>query len=138
MCLVYNAREATRDIDAIFEPANVIRKLVIKIAAEEDLPKDWLNDAAKAYISPGFNKEQVLELSHLRVWAPEPKFMLAMKCLSARWDSHDKDDVIFLTKLLKISKAEVIFDLIEGYYPKSVIPAKTRFFIEEMIETIVP
>lgn len=64
--------------------------------------------------------------------------MLAIKCLGARWDSHDKDDVIFLTKLLKISKAEVIFDLIEGYYPKSVIPAKARFFIEEMIETIVP
>lgn len=72
MCLVYNAREATRDIVAIFEATNVIRKLVIKIATEEHLPKDWLNDTAKAYISPGFNKEEVLELSHLRVWAPEP------------------------------------------------------------------
>jgi hypothetical protein len=136
MCLVYNARVATKDVDAIFEPAKIIRELARVIAENEKIPTDWLNDAAKGFINPGFSKEEVLILSSLRVWAPEPRYMLAMKCISARWDSNDKDDVIFLVKLLKLTKPKEVFDIIEGYYPKQQIPAKTSFFIEELMEEI--
>ncbi|MCB0367595.1 MAG: hypothetical protein H6624_09575 [Bdellovibrionaceae bacterium] len=134
MCLVYNARESTKDVDAIFEPTETIRRLAEKIGKDEGLPPTWLNDGAKGFIHPGFGREDVLSLSHLRVWAPEPKYMLAMKCISARWDTSDKDDVIFLIKLLKIKKAKQVFDLIEGYYPKNQILSKTQFFIEELFE----
>lgn len=134
MCLVHNARNATKDIDAIFAPTATIRKIVAQIGDEENLPKDWLNDGAKNFLQPNFEKVNVLQLSHLRVWAPEPKYMLAMKCISGRWDSHDKDDVIFLKKLLKLKKPGEIFKLIEHYYPKNKIPAKTQFFIEEIFE----
>lgn len=133
MCLVYNARAATRDVDAIFEPAKIIREIAASIAEEEGLPHDWLNDAAKGFLQPGFGRQKVLELSHLSVWAPEPKYMLAMKCLSARWDSSDRDDVIFLIKLIKIKKPNEVFKIIEDYYPKKVIPPKTQFFIEEIL-----
>lgn len=134
MCLVYNTRASTKDVDAIFEPSATIRQLSAEIAEEEELPKDWLNDGAKAYIRPQFQKEEVLNLSHLIVWAPEAKYMLAMKCISARWDSNDKDDVIFLIKFLEIKTPQEVFEIIESYYPKSIIPAKTKFFIEEVIE----
>jgi hypothetical protein len=134
MCLVYNARNATRDVDAIFEPVKAIRNAVEKISQKHGLPKDWLNDAAKAYLQDNFKRQEVLSLSNLRVWAPEPRYMLAMKCLSARWDTHDKDDVIFLLKHLKIKSAKEVFDLIENYYPKKIIPAKTQFLIEEVLE----
>jgi len=136
MCLVYNARASTKDVDAVFEPAEIIRKLVRSIAEEEDLSADWLNDAAKGFIQPNFLKQEVLTLSNLRVWAPEAKYMLAMKCISARWDTSDKDDVIFLLKLLKIKKTAEVLDLLEGYYPKRLIPAKTKFFLEEILEQI--
>lgn len=135
MCLVYNAREATKDVDAIFEPVTIIRELVAEIAEEEGLPTDWLNDAAKGFVQPGFLKQEVLSLSHLRVWAPEPRYMLAMKCISARWDTSDKDDVIFLIQLLRIKQPEEVFSIIQGFYPKAVIPAKTKFFIEEILGT---
>jgi hypothetical protein len=134
MCLVYNARQATKDIDAVFEPSKIIRELVKKISEEEGLPPDWLNDGAKGFMQDGFERQDVLILSHLRVWAPEPKYMLAMKCISARWDSSDRDDVIFLIKMLKLTKPSQVFTLIENYYPKAAIPAKTRFFIEEIFE----
>ena len=32
MCLVFQSREATKNIDALFEPASEIRELVIEIA----------------------------------------------------------------------------------------------------------
>ncbi len=136
MCLVYKARAATKDVDAIFEPSKIIRKLAAEIAEEESLPSDWLNDGAKAFIRPQFQKQEILNLSNLLVWAPEANYMLAMKCISARWDTHDKDDVIFLIKYLEIKKAEAVFKIIEDYYPKSIIPSKTKFFIEEALELI--
>ena len=133
MCLVYNARESTKDIDAIFEPTSIIRKVVKEIATEKDIPEDWLNDAAKGYLVSGFSKQNVLTLPHLVVWAPEPRYMLAMKCLSARWDSTDKDDVIFLLNHLKIAHAKEALRILEDYYPKKRIPAKTQFFLEEIL-----
>ncbi|MCB0385564.1 MAG: hypothetical protein KDD43_09235 [Bdellovibrionales bacterium] len=134
MCLVYNARESTKDVDAIFEPTKIIRRLAEKIGKQEGLPPTWLNDGAKGFIFPGFGREEILNLSHLRVWAPEPKYMLAMKCISARWDTSDRDDVVFLIKLLKLKKAKQVFDLIEAYYPKNKIPSKTQFFVDELFE----
>ena len=134
MCLVYNARAATKDVEAIFEPSEVIRKISAEIAEEESLPVDQLNDGAKTYIQPQFQKHEVLNLSNLLVWAPEAKYMLAMKCISARWDSNDKEDVIFLIKYLEIKTLEEVFKIIDSYYPRSTVPSKTKFFIEEVIE----
>jgi hypothetical protein len=133
MCLVYNARVATRDVDAIFEPASIIRELAARIAASESLPPDWLNDAAKGFILPGFERQEVLSLSNLRVWAPEPRYMLAMKCISARWDTSDRDDVLFLIKVLKLQKPSEVFSIIESYYPHDRVPPKTQFLIEELL-----
>lgn len=134
MCLVYNARAATRDVDAVFEPTALIRKLVAQIAANHDLPDDWLNDAVKAFVQGEFVRETVLELSNLRVWAPEPRYMLAMKCVSARWDTHDRDDCVFLIKTLALESPAEVFAIIEGYYPKNRILPKTQFLIEELFE----
>lgn len=133
MCLVYNARASTKDVDAIFEPSQKIRRIAKEIAHEEGISENWLNDGAKSYIRPGFLREEVLDLSHLLVWAPEPRYMLAMKCLSARWDSYDKDDVIFLIEKLGIKEPSEVFQIIEKFYPKSVIHPKTQFFIEEVL-----
>jgi hypothetical protein len=132
MCLVYNTRVATKDVDAVFEPSSVIRELAAQIAQGESLPPDWLNDAAKGFIMPGFTKQEVLTLSNLRIWAPEPRYMLAMKCISARWDTSDRDDVMFLIKELKLKKTDEVFDIIESYYPHDRIPPKTKFFMEEL------
>jgi hypothetical protein len=134
MCLVFHARLATRDVDAIFKPAALVRKLAAQIAETEGLAPDWLNDAAKGFIQEGFKRHDVINLSHLRVWAPEPKYMLAMKCISARWDTSDRDDVLFLVRFLKLKSARRVFEIIEHYYPKKLIPAKTQFFIEELFE----
>ena len=134
MCLVFNARKATKDIDGIFVPTKEIRDAVSKIARNNGINENWLNDAAKAYFHVDPPKEDVLSLSNLRVWAPLADYMLAMKAISARFDSHDKDDLIFLIRYLELKDTESVFEIINKYYPKQKIPPKTQFLIEEVFE----
>ncbi|MEK7743053.1 MAG: hypothetical protein AAB578_01580, partial [Elusimicrobiota bacterium] len=42
MCLVFEARKATKDIDAVFRPTREIRAAVRTISKRFDLPEDWL------------------------------------------------------------------------------------------------
>ncbi len=126
---------ATRDVDAVFVPSQIIRTLSAKIGIEEGIGPDWLNDAVKRYLQKDFGRQEVLNLSHLRVWAPDARYMLSMKCISARWDTSDRDDVLFLIGLLKLTSTEQVFSLIESYYPKNQIPSKTQFFVEEIFES---
>lgn len=136
MCLVYHARQATKDIDAIFEPTKEIRLASGKVAKKYGLDKDWLNDAAKGFFYKDPPKEDVLNLSNLRIWAPSAEYMLAMKCVSARFDSMDADDASFLISYLGLKNAEQVYKIISKYYPKNKIPAKTGFWIEELMEKL--
>ncbi|MBI4411363.1 MAG: hypothetical protein HY541_02635 [Deltaproteobacteria bacterium] len=134
MCLVFQTRKATKDVDAIFEPTAEIRMAAKKIAHREGLPEDWLNDAAKVYFHADPPRENVLEFSNLRVWAPRADYMLAMKCMSARFDTADAGDVKFLIGYLRLKNPEQVFKIIKKYYPHRQVPAKTQFFVEELFD----
>lgn len=135
MVLAFNARAATKDVDAIFEPSSKMRKAIQAIAADLGLPEDWMNDAVKAFL-PGEPKEkrEIYSRNHLRVWVPEAEYLLAMKCISARFDTRDAEDLKLLIKKLKIKKSDEVFTILQKYYPKKQIPAKTQFFIEEVFD----
>lgn len=53
MALAYDARRATRDIDAVFEPHGVVLEEARAVAAELRLPPWWLNEQASSYVAPG-------------------------------------------------------------------------------------
>lgn len=133
MCLVFNARKSTKDVDAIFEPTGAIRTAAAKVAVVQGVPEDWLNDAAKGYFLSRPPAVDVMNLSHLRVWAPSPEYMLAMKCISARFDTHDADDVRFLVKHQGLKTPDAVFRIVEAYYPRRMVPAKAQYFIEEIL-----
>ena len=133
MCLVFQTRKATKDVDGIFEPTREIRQASLKVAKAMGVSKDWLNDAAKAFFHVDPPREEVMELSHLRIWAPRADYMLAMKCISARFDSYDREDVEFLLKYLHLKNPGDVFSIIEKYYPRFQISPKTQFLIEELL-----
>ena len=134
MCLVFKARASTKDVDAIFEPARILREAARKVGRRMNVPEDWLNDAAKGYFVSDPPRQAVMDLSNLRVWAPAADYMLAMKCVSARFDTHDRDDVVFLIRHLCLATPEDVFEVVSRYYPKDRVPPKTRFLVEEVFE----
>jgi hypothetical protein len=102
MCLAYNVRQSTADVDALFQPTAQVRDAAARAAARSGFPPEWLNDAVKGYLSGRANFAPFLELDHLKIMVTQPKYPLAMKCLvmRIRAEFHDLDDVRFLLRLL--------------------------------------
>jgi len=50
IALMNSDRRSTADIDAVLLPATSVRAVAATMAAEGDLPADWLNDATLAHI----------------------------------------------------------------------------------------
>lgn len=133
MCLVFNARPATRDIDAVFKPSGIIREAALKIAIKNHLKSDWLNDGVKGFVVR--HKQKVLfDWPNLKVYYPEPEYMLAMKAISSRVDTKDKDDIQFLIKKLGVKTADDVFNVIGKYYPNNRIKPAVQYFIEELFQ----
>ena len=133
MCLVFEARPSTKDVDAVFHPSDIIRKAAQDIAREHELPDDWLNDGVKGFLVD-HPKKVFLSLSHLAVMAADAEYMLAMKSLSARMDSTDSRDIEFLVKELGIKSVDEVFEIIDRYYPRRIIKPATQFFLEEVFD----
>lgn len=136
MVLAFNARESTRDVDAVFLPSNTIREAAERVAARLHLPRDWLNDGAKSFMPADTQPRSVLlDLPHLSVWLPPPAYLLAMKAIAARYDSNDANDLRTLIRHLDLRKVEQVLEVVEHYYPRNQIPPKTQFFLEELFES---
>jgi len=133
MCLVYDARPATKDVDAIFKPSSEIRVLIKRIAERNGLPPDWLNDGLKGYLL-SHPRRILFDLSNLKVFVPEPDYMLAMKAMSARADTYDQTDVRILINVLGLKAPAEVFAILEKYYPQQQIKPATQYFIEELFE----
>jgi hypothetical protein len=135
MCLVHQARESTRDVDALFKPSQQLRMAAAKVALETGLAENWLNDAVKGFFSEHGVFSRYLELTHLTIYAADAAYLLAMKCLSARIgeEFHDIDDIRYLLRHLNLTSAAEARAVIERYYPLEKFPQKTLYLLDELL-----
>lgn len=137
MCLVLDARPATRDVDALFRPRKLIREAAARVADRAGIPQSWLNDAVKAFLSPRGDFDPYLELPHLRVFVARPEYLLAMKCAAMRLgeEFQDLDDVRFLLRYLNVTTAEQALAIVTRYFDERQLLPKTRLALEELLPT---
>jgi hypothetical protein len=141
MVLAYAARLSTKDVDAIFQPTKLIRELAIQVGALNGLPRDWLNDGVKGFVSARHDLTQgnLPQFPNLRLTMPTAEYLLAMKCMASRIDPGEAEggdvrDIIFLVQHLKLKSAEAVMDIVGEYYPPNQIPVKAQFLVQGLFE----
>ena len=135
MCLALDARDSTRDVDAMFRPGRAIREAAVRVASKAGAPETWLNDAVKGYLSPRGEFDEFLDLPHLKVFVARPEYLLAMKCASMRLgeEFHDLDDVRYLLRYLNIAKADDALAILRRYYDEEQLLPNTRLDHQEQL-----
>jgi len=113
--LIYETRNSTRDIDAVFNPREELKEIIDEITRENNLDSQWLNDDVSMFTVEFKNltSSEYLRLSHLTVGVLKAETLLSMKLISARTDTYDLDDTVTLIKHLKIKKVEELYAMIE-------------------------
>jgi hypothetical protein len=141
MVLAFAARVSTRDVDAIFQPAQLIRNLAGQIAEEQHLPASWLNDGVKGFVSARHETTSggLPQFANLRLTMPVPEYLLSMKCMAARLggttaERSDLPDIVFLIRHLGLKSAREVLDVVAQYYPANRIPVKTQYLVEGLFE----
>src|SRR5262249_3351276 len=130
IALAFDERRATRDIDAVFEPKEVVYEAAAVVAERLELPGGWLNDACK-----GFREGDdpaatpVLDLRGLRCLAASPETLLALKVLAHRV-GEDEADLRLLAGELGLETAAEVLTIAERTYGDRLDPA-ARFFVEQ-------
>ncbi len=141
MVLAFAARVRTKDVDALFQPAQLIRRLAADLAIEQQLPANWLNDGVKGFVSARheITSGNLPQFPHLRLTMPVPEYLLAMKCMAARiggveGEPSDVEDIRFLIRHLNLQSAKAVLDIVGEYYPANRIPVKTQYLVEGLFE----
>jgi hypothetical protein len=129
LVLLYGAREATRDVDALLiSPADptAIRQAAERVALALNLPADWLNDGAKGYFHGVLPGKVLLDRPGLLIRALGPQQLLAMK-LSAWRDDVDISDARLLMRDLPPQR-ERTWTMVEPFVvPGRELKAKYAF-----------
>lgn len=122
MALAYDARRATRDIDAVFLPHGIVLDEARALAAEQGLPPWWLNEQASAYVAPGGDPAAPTTFDHpgLRVLTASPEHLLAMRALTTR--RRDVGDLRVLVERLGLAGPDEVVAVCARVFPSERLP----------------
>lgn len=132
--VLYGARDSTKDVDiaVLSGDAATVRDAARRVAAEQGLPDDWLNDAAKGYLHGLRLGPVIVQLPAVTIRTLAIEQLLAMK-LSAWRDDLDVADARLLLSKLSGAKDE-IWDGVEPH----LVPGrelKARYAFDDLWET---
>lgn len=134
IALAFDERRSTRDIDAVFEPKQVVYEAAESLAGRLGLPPGWLNDAVKGFLAGDDPAAApVLDLPGLRCLTASPQTLLALKVLAHRV-GEDEADLRLLADELGLASADEILAIVERTYGDRLDPA-ARFFVEQIFQS---
>lgn len=143
LALAYDSRRLTRDVDAVFVPKMQVYRAAAAVAARHSdlgLPDDWLNDAVKGLLPPGYDTNQrvAFESPGLTVSVASPEHLLALKIAAARV-ARDADDILLLCDVIGVRSIEQALDIAEAVMSGTGrLTARSVFFVTELLQEHLP
>lgn len=141
MMLAFERRAVTKDVDAIFHPADEIKPLIQQVAEEQSLPEGWLNDDVRQFLAPkGETRDLPIDLPGIKVTVPTASYLLAMKALASRRAlpgyEGDEADLRYLIQKMSIHSVQEVQGHIDRYYPDDVLSDQAEALISRIIEEV--
>ncbi len=135
MILAFDARRATRDVDAIFLPHGVVVEVAREVAKELGLPLGWLNDGVSVYVSSVADQGQpsIYDHPNLRVRSVSARHLTAMKAHAARGYASDKEDLVVLVRHLGLTTASEVEQLCAEVFPDEPLSDHSRLAVEDAV-----
>lgn len=137
MALAYNTERASADIDATFEPRDVVLDAAAVVARRRNLDKNWLSDGVRDYMPPSPDDHPRSERigPALVIEIASADYVLAMKAMTTRKSVGDLDDAVYLCRLLGISDETVLENTVRRYFPGGQFGSQELFF-ERIIDAL--
>lgn len=132
IAFAYLSDRVTRDIDAIAAPTDEVFDAAREITSELELPEEWLNDTARAFLPVVDLGEGavVLDVPGITVRTAPAEVLLAMKLLAGR--AKDVDDLRLLAATLDLRDAGAVWEVFLRYYPQGHLVEHARLLVEEL------
>jgi hypothetical protein len=136
IAVAYDARRITRDLDAAFQPTEIVRQAAHAVAERRGLSDDWLNDAVKGFL-PGrdVDAQRYFAGAALNVDVASPRFLLAMKLFASRVET-DAEDIAFLYRIVGFTTVDEGLDLLQASYPGRPVEAKVQYLLQEIVDSL--
>jgi hypothetical protein len=133
MVLAFDARAATRDVDALFAPDGPVLDAAAEVARELDLPRSWLHNQASSYVSGRAGRgTPVYDHPNLRVMTTPPEHLLAMKVRAAR-AARDAGDLRLLLDRLDLQTLDDVKAVVSRFFPGEPLSERSRLLLEDLL-----
>jgi hypothetical protein len=131
--VLYGSRDTTTEVDAIVHPSQLAARLALRVASEQGLPEDWLNDDVRFFLA---DKEAKRRLKGdefgpgLQVSVPTAAYLLAMKlracCAPLPGNAGDYDDIRFLVQKMEIGALAEVEKIYDRFFPTDLLSEPAR------------
>ena len=134
MAVAYGRDRVTRDVDAVFEPKQIVYEAARAVGRRHGLGDDWLNDGVKGFLR-GADPDATTFLDEpgLVVQIASPHYLFTLKALAARVD-RDAADLLALYRLCGFASVEEALDHVQQTAPTSLLGPKTQFLLREVLD----
>jgi len=135
LSILDEGRRATSDIDAVIVPGGVADLVVSQMAEEHNLPSNWLNDAALAYIPPVGSEDWTPVIRHgqVEISIGSTQMLLAMK-LRANRGVRDSDDIDFLLEQCNVTTLDEAQEIYERYHAQDVLSPAAEARVRDWLQ----
>ncbi len=140
--LIYVSRDSTKDVDAIVRPSELARTLAAKVAGEQGLPDDWLNDDVRFHLADNEAKHRLKGDEFgpgLQVSVPTAAYLLAMKLRACRAPrpgfAGDHGDIQFLVQKMELRSPAEAEKIHRRFFPHDALSGDAREVLRRVIPT---